>query len=128
MNSPAADGVFVTVLAMLPIPIFAALYEAIFGEGFTDGIYVFFNLGFFVVIISLGVSALLGTPIYYALRYFKKAYWQLLVIIGACLGALTGLWLFPFGDKMIMSILFGVLGAYGALSYWYGAEKLNANK
>ena len=113
------------VVSMLPIPLLFAII-AVFEEGLGEAIVSFFSSLFWITMVSLVVALFIGTPIYLLLRYCKLNNWIILVLVGGIVGALVGLWLFPYGATLHVSSIFGLFGAYASAAYKFGAEHTRA--
>lgn len=128
MRTSAGYGLGMVCLAMLPIPILTAIYFLVTETGLVDAIAIFFLFGFWVLFVSLLATLLFGLPTHYLLSKVGLFNWPIVISVGAVVGVAVGLLLFPYGSQSEVALIFGSLGAYGALSYWYGASRLFANK
>ena len=109
------------VVSMLPVSLMFAIF-ALFEEGFGVAIVTLFSSLFWMTMVSLFVALFIGTPVYLLLRFWRLNNWFVVVFAGSVVGALVGIWLFPYGSPFHLGIIFGAFGGYGAAAYKFGVD------
>ena len=122
-NDPIANGSINFLGIQIFLPILAAIFTTVQNGSIIDGISAFFTWllwAFFISIVCLIFAAI---PLYYVLKKLKLFVWPVVAIFGALVGAFAGVKLLPYGNTVIVALVFSVVGTYSSVAFWYGARQ-----
>src|SRR6266481_6718383 len=112
-----------TILGFLTTPLFAAI--ALVATGMTTGdlLEMWTHLGWVLIFYcyTLGVTLIIGLPVYLFLRHFNKVTWWSAILVGIFSGAVMGFIFSGVGKAFIfkpLTLSFIVVGGLSGLVFW----------
>lgn len=108
----ASQGMGFVMISMLFLVGLCAVVAGVFSLSLEPVIQILFGVGFFVAIFTFLGTLLFGVPVFLVLEYFYFAKPSVLILAGTPACSLVGVWLFPYGDQLIIAMVFGLIGLY----------------